>query len=192
MAIAVLAVGSVGALVGVSAADLSLREGQLRIYKQTLIDASLQRVRLQNKEQLFNSAVTYNIATAAALPNKIALGTAPWALDTSVSSATPPRVDLSAGSLFIVLPNGTITPCTSTSSPACTTAPSNCADYANIPRNVFCREVAFTRTGAAVGTNASALQGTVPVTAWVRVVQRKATTVESDASAVVGWEVFAK
>ncbi|MFZ5443885.1 MAG: type IV pilus modification PilV family protein [Myxococcota bacterium] len=185
IAMAILAVGAVGALAGVLSANESLREGQLRVYKQNLVEATLQRTRLQNKERLYTGALA--ITTAAEMPTNRPLGTAPW-----VKDPTPPVAgDLSTGSLFIVRPDGTMRHCDASTTPQCANPIASCADPA-IPLFVFCREVATTRSSATFAPGAIVPAGAFVTTRWVRVVQNKRTQAETRFHEVMGREVFAQ
>lgn len=186
IAMAILAVGAVGALAGVLSANEGLREGQLRIYKQNLIEATLQRARLQNKERLYTNALS--IAAAPQMPTNQPLGTGNWVMD-----PTPPIAgDLSTGNLFILLPDGTLRHCDNTTTPQCVTATiTSCADT-DIPLFVFCREVVTTKTGATFAPGNIVPAGSFVTTRWARVVQRKRTPAETVAHEVLGQEVFAQ
>lgn len=183
---AVLLVGAVGALSGLLAAASALREGQLRLQKQALVDATLQRARLQNKEQLRNAAVA--VAAAPDMPQLKAIGAGGWVMDPTPVVAG----DLSTGALFIVRPSGVMRHCTAATEPACPAgAITNCAD-ADLPLGVFCREVHATRTAATFAPGGIVPAGSFVTTRWVRVLQQKPSAVATDEGAVLGHEVFAR
>ncbi|MFO0595801.1 MAG: prepilin-type N-terminal cleavage/methylation domain-containing protein [Myxococcaceae bacterium] len=184
MGMAVLAVGSTGALLAVNGANLALREGQMRYYKQVLVDSALARTRLQNKEALFNSGIT-----PAADPRNLTLqpiGGGDWVKDPTPFVAN----DLSTGSLFIVRPDGTIGPCNAASTPACAGI-ANCASAA-LPRGVFCREVITANVAPPTGVGPILPAGSVVITRWVRVSQKKQNVNLTNDTVVVASEVYAR
>ena len=185
IALAVMLIGAVGALTGIMSANQSLREGQLRLYKQVLIDASLQRARLYNKEKLYLSAAA--VVGASDMPPLEALGTGHWAMDPT----TPLAGDSSRGSLFFVLPDGTMAPCTASTTPACPATITTCASTA-IPDSVFCREVATTRSAAAFAPGTIVPAGTFVTTRWVRVIQKKPVLADTMFGSVLAREVYAQ
>ncbi|MDP1825945.1 MAG: prepilin-type N-terminal cleavage/methylation domain-containing protein [Archangium sp.] len=184
IALGIMLVGAVGAITGIIAANKSLFEGQRLLYKSVLIDNTLSRVRLQNKEQLYTAATA---TTATTMPPLEAIGTGHWTMDPSVVVAG----DLSTGALFFVGGNGMLMRCTSGSTPACPTSITTCAD-ANIPQGVFCREVAATRSAASFTPGGIVPAGTFVTTQWVRVIEKKAQAAQTTDSALVGREVFAQ
>ena len=183
-AMVVMLIGSLSALQGIMSADQSLREGQLRLHKQVLIDATLSRSRLYSKDLLYNTGIT--IASAATMPDQQPLATGNWTMDPTPLVANDP----STGSLYFVTPDGTMTPCTATTTPACIGIV-NCASAA-IPELVFCREVVTTKTAAGYAPGLIVASGTFVTTRWVRVIQKKKLVADTLDSAVLGREVYAQ
>lgn len=189
IALVILIIGSLGAVTGMLASARSLRAAQDRLHGQVLVEASLQRARLQNKQQLYEEAVPRD--EGAAVPSSLGLGQAPWALDPSPTSASPG--DLGSGALFLLASDGTFERCDERSTPACPAGITSCLDDA-IPLHVFCREVASTRTGA-TSVRPKAIEGAYAVTRWVRVVQRKEKGSQKELglrNSVLEREVFAR
>ncbi len=185
IALAVMLVGAVGAMTGIMSANQSLRDGQLRLYKQVLIDASLQRARLYNKAKMYLSAATVTAATD--MPPVEALGTGHWAIDPT----TPLAGDLSRGALFFILPDGTMAPCTASTTPACPATITTCASTA-IPDRVFCREMATTQSAAAFVPGTIVAAGTFVTTRWVRVIQKQPQLADTISGSVLAREVYAQ
>lgn len=173
IALVVMLLGASGALLALLTASHDLREGQLRLYKTVLVDASLERARLQDKAGLVASAVS-----AATLPSDAtAISASPWGLDPT----TRVDGDLSTGAYFSVLPNGTIAQLSASSTPA---VPASTACSA-VPVGVYCREVVTTR-GAPVASPGAIATGASVATIWVRVSRRG----EPSSLAAVGREVI--
>ena len=182
IALVILIIGSLGAVTAMLASARSLRAGQDRLHGQVLVDASLQRARLQNKQQLYDEAAPRD--EGAAVPFALDAGQAPWAFDPSPTSAPG---DLGSGALFLLASDGTFARCDEHSTPPCPASITSCLDTA-IPLHAFCREVANTRTGAP-SIRPAAIRGAYAVTRWVRVVQRKENGLQNS---VLGREVFAR
>ncbi len=158
VAMAVLFIASYGLLLGIVSAYKDLRDGQRRVLSNVLVEARLQRSRLQDKVTLYNKGSATGSYTSPAFEN-LAIGTAPWAMDDAPGADSS---DLGYGALFSILPDGTFTP--KTTSPA----PASCADPV-IPKGVYCREVAVT-LGAPVSSPGSMIASCGQVaTLWVRV-----------------------
>lgn len=203
MAVSVLAVGSAGALVGILSAMDSLRGGQLRVHKQVLVDAALQRARLSDKQTMWMNATKVTVATDMPYTYTSIFATpnyksgAPWRLDipTTSTPGASDLTDLSVGALFTVLPDGTLQRCsTSACTGALTTMATTGCDpalLASTPglKNVFCRDVAVTQT-AATFTVAGGVPVDKAVTWWVRVIQFKGTATEMKRDAEYGMESF--
>jgi prepilin-type N-terminal cleavage/methylation domain-containing protein len=183
IALVVLIVGSLGAVTAMLASAKSLRAGQDHLHEQVLVDASLQRARLQNKQQLYEAAEVR--AQTDPMPFALDAGQAPWALDPSPTSSAPG--DLGSGALFLLASDGTFARCDANSSPKCPASITSCVS-ADIPLHAFCREVVNTQTGA-TSTTPTAIEGAYAVTRWVRVLQRKENGVTNS---VLGREVFAR
>lgn len=153
---AVLLIGGLGALTGLAAASREMRDGQLRQYKMVLLDATAQRISLQDKELLIKAALT-----GIALPSTVsAISGAPWTLD-----ATPLVAgDLGTGAYFEVLTNGIIRQLDATTTPA---VAANTACSA-VPQGVYCREV-VNRLGAPVTSPGTIAAVGAVATVWIRV-----------------------
>ena len=186
ISLAIMLVGAVGAMAGIINANKALYEGQRRLYKSILIDHSLSRARMQNKELLYNSAVAAP-GSAATMPNNEAIGTGNWVRDPTVIAGN----DLSTGSLFFVGPNGSLMRCNAGTQPSCPAAITTCADAA-IPNGVFCREIAITKSAAAFAPGAIVNAGTFVSTVWVSVIEKKAITTQTVDGRLMGREVFAQ
>lgn len=160
VAMAVLLIGSIGALVGILNASKDLRDGQLRVLANVLLEARLQRSRLQDKLALFNQGNATGSYTSPGVENT-GLGDAPWKMDDDLPSGGDSN-DLGYGALFSVLPDGTIV------RPTLASTPTSCASSA-IPKGVYCREVVVTR-GAPVSSPGDIIASSAQVaTLWVRV-----------------------
>jgi prepilin-type N-terminal cleavage/methylation domain-containing protein len=183
IALVILIIGSLGAVTGMLASARALRAAQDRLHGQVLVEASLQRARLQNKQRLYEEAVALD--QRAPMPFTLDAGQAPWVLDPSPTSSAPG--DLGSGALFLLASDGTFARCDANSTPKCPEGITSCVDP-DIPLHAFCREVTDTRTGA-TSTKPAALDGAYAVTRWVRVVQRKETGLQNS---VLGREVFAR
>ncbi len=195
IAMAILAIGLVGALAALLAASQSMRDGQLRQYKMTLLDATVERFQLQDKSKLvqstlFTSAVTQPIPGTPPGPETFPRGTAPWTLDscpatwpTGAACPAPangsPNNDPSWGAFFIVLPNGSIC----AFGALCWTGPNlaavtNCGQLDTMPEatGVYCREM-FVNQGIysppaqqwPLGGFSGAMAGHSAYTLWIRV-----------------------
>ena len=162
IAMAILAIGMLGVFAAYNATAQTLRDGQLSQYRMVLLDASLERLALQNKTALFQTPL---FAAAAALPvptpDQIAVGAAPWVIDPSLPDQSDScgsangsgcvNTYIGTGALFEVLSNGDIIPCFAPGVPsqclsgtyAPAALPASCAD-ATIPGGIYCREVAVT------------------------------------------------
>lgn len=173
ISLAVMLAGSLGAILGLMAANRELREGQLRQYKMVLADASVQRARLRDKVALQNAAVA-----VSPLPSTVtAISAAPWAVDPTPVVAG----DLSTGAYFEVFPNGQIRHLTASTTPAvAANTPCNA-----VPEGVYCRELVLAR-GAPVAAPGPITAGGQATTVWVRVSRRG----EPADSAVLSREVI--
>jgi prepilin-type N-terminal cleavage/methylation domain-containing protein len=156
IALGVMLVGALGALTGLAAASRELREGQLRQYKMVLIDATSQRIRLQDKQVLISYATA-----AGTLPSTVtAISAAPWTLD----ATTLVPGDLGTGAYFKVLPNGQILQLDAATTPA---VAANTACNA-VPQGIYCREV-LVRAGGPVASPGAIATGASLATVWIRV-----------------------
>ena len=184
ISLAIMLVGAVGAMAGIINANKALYEGQRRLYKSILIDNTLARVRMQNKELLNKGA---QATTAPTMPNLEAIGTGHWLRDPTVIAGN----DLSTGSLFFVGPNGSLMRCNPGTQPSCPAAITTCAD-ATIPNGVFCREIAVTRSAASFTPGAIVPAGAFVSTVWVSVIEKKAAVAQTIDGRLVAREVFAQ
>jgi prepilin-type N-terminal cleavage/methylation domain-containing protein len=145
ISLVVLALAIVGSLSAVIAAGKELRDGQTRQIRGLLGDASAKRWMLASTlptSTLVTRAALNPIGTACGTACSVhAIGAAPWVVDPTVVIPG----DLSTGAYFKVFGNGEVTQITATTTPA---VPLNtpCGDPL-IPKNVYCREVAFTVGG---------------------------------------------
>lgn len=132
IAMTVLAIGLLGTFMGLVHAATVAREGQLRQFKSTLIDAKFQRLALADKSQLANMVGGVQTIAVTDLPPS-GIGAAPWVIDPSVPDPSPNMPgDLGTGAVFRVLPDGEISPLTGPFT--------SCVDAA-IPVGAYCREL---------------------------------------------------
>lgn len=167
VAASVLLLASLGAILGMLAASRQLRDGRNFSSAALLVDARVQRLRLQNKGTVISGATAYNLSSG--LPTTLAVGAAPWVMDPLAANGN----DLGTGAVFKVTGDGVISRYT----PA--TAPTTCASLtASADIGAFCREVAVTAGGPT--TVANGVPAASQATLWVRVTQ-----VRSDGRAAV-------
>ncbi len=163
----VLAIGLLGTFMGLVHAATVAREGQLRQFKSTLVDAKIQQLLLSDKSQLANLVGGVQTVPTSMLAPSLAVGAGPWAIDPSAGdfSVNMPG-DLGSGSVFRVLPDGQIRPIAG--------AFTSCTDV-NIPKGAYCREVLLQgslplpTTGNAPVQNSLNATGARSFTLWVRV-----------------------
>lgn len=152
VALVVMIIASVGVVVGLMAASRELRVGQLRLHKATLLDASAQRIRLQNKVAL----TALGIAPPSTPPAQQAIGTGNWVKDPIPMAAG----DLSTGAFFRMLPNGEFTQLPDSTATDC--AP------ASLPKDVYCRERMIVLGGPTADAGLITAGGAI-ATVWFRV-----------------------
>jgi prepilin-type N-terminal cleavage/methylation domain-containing protein len=162
-ALTVLAIGLLGVIAGLLSTATDLRNGQLRQYRNVLIDAKTQALMLTNKGTLPGTLwgqVPQPYPGGATMPN-IGIGNGPWITD---PSPVIPN-DLSTGAYFKVLPDGEITQVTTLGNPACGSA--------GVPNGTYCREIAIMQgvPPSIAGTTYTIPipTGTLPYTLWTRV-----------------------
>jgi type II secretory pathway pseudopilin PulG len=190
IAMGVLAAGALGSLSGIASSNKELREGQLRQYKMLLLDAKAQRRMLENKTPLLLTMITsgYPVAANALThPTNLAIGAAPWAVDTASASVPFDANDLSTGAYFKVLPDGEVQKLTTTTVPSIATG--TACNSTALPQGIYCRETMLTYGppvpytgpgGAIVPTNTNVM------TYWTRVSR----VGEPASMAVMHWEVI--
>jgi hypothetical protein len=193
IALAVVAVGSVGALAALLHAGENLREGQLRQSKMLLIDAKAQRLTLLNKTSLQSGgAGMVPVPQPEPLPGlkEAAAGAGSWIVDPSapsvIAGTTDGVADLGTGAYFLLEGSGRIRYATVDAGTACE----------DVPANYYCREILVTQGlpvavgavkagGTDLGDNAAIIAGTSrSYTVWTRV--SKGGDLRH---AVVGWKV---
>ena len=158
IAMVVLLIGLVGALAAMQQGVIEARQGQNRQQKLVIADASLQRLRLQDKSNYFSMATA--IPRPSSNVKTIAVGTGPWVVDPLVGDP----LDFSTGAYFRIAPDGTITKdATVAAGTACNA----------VPPGVVCREV-LTHTGRPYTTFGDPAwpAGVQVATSWVRVSRR--------------------
>lgn len=153
IALAILALGIVGALAGIIGASTALRDGQRRQHKMALLDARGQQFLLMDKTNIDQIAFTAPSSPA----NQLAVGASPWTLDVINPG------DLSTSPWFTIAGDGTITPVPVTGSPT------GCGTQ---PKGVFCRESFLMRGTPAPLNGATIPAGARPYTLWTRISQR--------------------
>ncbi|MCY1023784.1 type II secretion system protein [Pyxidicoccus sp. MSG2] len=154
ISLAVLALAMAGTLAGLLHASSELREGELLQARKALLDASTQRLWLADKALVAARAVV----RPAAAPTTLAIGAAPWTVDTSA----PVTGDPGTGAYFQVLPTGQI------SHVPGIPLGTSCTDT-RLRRGTYCREVLVTE-----GTPYALSAGQVPAgvrayTVWLRI-----------------------
>lgn len=171
----ILLVGLTGALGALQQGVLEARLGQNRQQKAMLADATLQRVKLQDKLTFFptaGAAPTTDISTHA-------VGASPWGPDNCPAAGCTDPLDFSMGAYFLIKPDGTIT--RDTTVPAGTSCGS-----AALPEGTVCREV-YTHTGGPFGGSniSSAIPGSQSATTWVRVTRKGSLTLPAEVDIVM-------
>jgi len=139
VALAILAVAMLGALSGLVASRVQLRDGATRQYREQLLDASAQRWMLASKTNL---PAPQALSTCTSQCNLMAIGAAPWSVDPTFDAANGMLANtLSTGAYFTIDQDGSLTQLDGSLYSGCTDT--------SLPDNSFCREVLVT-TGSSV------------------------------------------
>jgi prepilin-type N-terminal cleavage/methylation domain-containing protein len=180
VALAILLVASVSAVIGLTAASGDLRKGQFWTHQMTLVESSMQRIQLQDKNALLTAVQNFSPPLSCARNSLTSqpAATCGWQMDGT--NGVDAGLDLSVGALFRILPDGTITHVDATGF-------SDCA-AAGLPADVYCREIVMAIGGPSGDGDAGMVGGTTRAgTVWVRV-KRKS---DSDRQFVALREVIA-
>lgn len=187
IALAILLIASVGALMGLMAAQSNLKTGQLHQYQAILVEAAVQRFRLADKQLLLDyannlrsyppppatggqanptAAQSWVIATSGD-PTAQAVDSGPWGKDPWTGPPSADSLDLSTGKFFRIMQSGEIK--------RLTVADGAWAGWdqpcSGAPVGTFCREVAII-PGASVGLPGPVMSaGFRAATVWIRISQ---------------------
>jgi prepilin-type N-terminal cleavage/methylation domain-containing protein len=175
----VLAIGIVGAILGLISAAKELRYGELRQVAGALAEAKSQALISTNKLWLASAPPPYTnpLPGCSTAIEALSPGTAPWVLDPT--SASGVANDLAEGAFFKVLPNGQVSSVSSTDG-----GWTSCASA--IPTGMYCREVALCQGMIDGGIPSIIAAGGTPYTYLTRVSRAG----DPLTSAVINLDVF--